>query len=118
MTGDLMGAAPESGLDPLSADYVAPLVTYLCSPAAANINGEVFVVHGGVAAVMAPPAVKTTFLAREHGSADGMWTLESVAAALSGFETGPSGAGFLCEDTLALATETIGFGTSQLSGGQ
>ena len=30
--------------------------------------------------------------------------------------TGPSGAGFLCEDTLALATETIGFGGSQTSG--
>jgi len=47
-----------------------------------------------------------------------MWTLESVAAALAGFETGPSGAGFLCEDTLSLATETIGFGENQLGGGQ
>src|SRR5215469_4582233 len=116
MTGDLMGAAPADGPDPLDAEYVGPLVTYLASPAAAHINGEVFVVHGGVAAVMAPPAVKTTFLAREHGSADGMWTLESVAAALAGFETGPSGAGFLCEDTLALATETIGFSASPVSG--
>lgn len=118
MTGELMGAAPADGPDPLSADYVAPLVTYLCSPAAANINGEVFVVHGGVAAVMAPPAVKATFLAGDHGSADGMWTLDAIAAALAGFETGPSGAGFLCEDTLALASETIGFGAGQLSGGQ
>jgi len=118
MTGDLMGPAPEAGPDPLSADFVAPLVTYLCSPAAADINGEVFVVHGGVAAVMAPPAVKTTFLAKDFGSADGMWTLDSVAAALAGFETGPSGAGFLCEDTLALATETIGFGGSGAGGGQ
>jgi 3-oxoacyl-[acyl-carrier protein] reductase len=109
MTGDLMGAAPETGPDPLAPEYVAPLVTYLASPAAANINGEVFVVHGGVAAVMAPPAVAATFRAREHGSADGMWTLDAIASALSGFATGPSGAGFLCEDTLALASETIGF---------
>ena len=113
MTGDLMGAAPADGPDPLDPRYVAPLVTYLASPAAASINGEVFVVHGGVAAVLAPPAVKTTFLASEHGSPDGMWTLDAIAGALGGFETGPSDAGFLCQDTLSLAGETIGF-----SGGQ
>ena len=39
-----------------------------------------------------------------------MWTLDAIASALAGFATGPSGAGFLCEDTLALASETIGFG--------
>ena len=110
MTGDLMGAAPATGPDPLAPEYVAPLVTYLASEAAANINGEVFVVHGGVAAVMAPPAVAATFRAAAHGSADGMWTLDAIASALSGFATGPSGAGFLCEDTIALADETIGFG--------
>ncbi len=110
MTAELMGPAPADGPDPLDPRYVAPLVTYLSSPAAGNINGEVFVVHGGVAAVMAPPAVKSTFLAKEHGSADGMWTLEAIASALAGFETGPADAGFLCEDTLALASETIGFG--------
>ena len=109
MTGDLMGAAPETGPDPLDPAYVAPLVTFLASPAATAINGEVFVVHGGVAAVMAPPTVSATFHAHEHGSPDGMWTLDAIASALSGFATGPSGAGFLCEDTLALASETIGF---------
>jgi NAD(P)-dependent dehydrogenase (short-subunit alcohol dehydrogenase family) len=113
MTAGLMGAAPADGPDPLDPHYVAPLVTYLSSPAAANINGEVFIVHGGVAAVMAPPAVKSTFLAKDHGSADGMWTLDAIASALAGFETGPADAGFLCEDTLALATETIGFGGAQ-----
>jgi NAD(P)-dependent dehydrogenase (short-subunit alcohol dehydrogenase family) len=113
MTGDLMGPAPDTGPDPLAPEHVAPLVTYLSSPAAAAINGEVFVVHGGVAAVMAPPAVRTAFRASEHGSPDGMWTLDAIADALAGFATGPSGAGFLCADTLALAGETIGF-----SGGQ
>jgi NAD(P)-dependent dehydrogenase (short-subunit alcohol dehydrogenase family) len=114
MTGDLMGAAPEEGPDPLAPEYVAPLVAYLASPQAAGINGEVFIVHGGVAAVMAPPRVAATFQAAQHGSSDGMWTLDAIARALSGYSTGPSGAGFLCEDTLALASETIGFG----SGGQ
>jgi len=109
MTADLMGTAPESGPDPLDPAYVAPLVTYLASPAAANINGEVFVVHGGVAAVMAPPTVRQVFRAGEHGSADGMWTLEAIAGALGGFATGPSDAGFACEDTVSLADQTIGF---------
>ena len=58
MTADLMGAPPERGPDPLAPEHVAPLVTYLASPAAAGINGEVFVVHGGVAAVMEPPRVR------------------------------------------------------------
>jgi hypothetical protein len=40
-----------------------------------------------------------------------MWTLDSVAAALGPAygDRAPS-VGFLCEDTLELATETIGFG--------
>jgi NAD(P)-dependent dehydrogenase (short-subunit alcohol dehydrogenase family) len=112
MTADLMGTAPDAGPDPLAPEHVAPLVAYLASPAAANINGEVFVVHGGVAAVMAPPTVREVFRAAEHGSADGMWTLDSVASALAGFATGPSDAGFACEEANALATETIGFGSS------
>jgi hypothetical protein len=44
----------------------------------------VFVVHGGVAAVLDPPRIRATFQASEHGSPDGMWTLESVEAALAG----------------------------------
>ena len=110
MTAALMGSGPDAGPDPLAPEYVAPLVTYLASPAAASINGEVFVVHGGVAALMAPPRIRQVFRAGEHGSADGMWTLESVAGALDGFATGPADAGFACEEANSLATETIGFG--------
>jgi NAD(P)-dependent dehydrogenase (short-subunit alcohol dehydrogenase family) len=108
MTAELMGPAPVDAADPLAPEHVAPLVVYLASPAGETINGEVFVVHGGVAAVMDPPRVRTVFHAA--GTQDGMWTLESVHRAL-GPEFGdraPS-VGFLCEDTLALATETIGF---------
>jgi NAD(P)-dependent dehydrogenase (short-subunit alcohol dehydrogenase family) len=107
MTADLMGPPPSDGaVDPLAPEHVAPLVVYLASPAAEAINGEVFVVHGGVAAVLDPPRIRTMFQAAEHGSPDGMWTLESVGRALAGLS---SGAGFMCEDTLGLATETIGF---------
>jgi 3-oxoacyl-[acyl-carrier protein] reductase len=116
MTADLMGAPTAGQVDPLAPEHVAPLVLYLASPAADGINGEVFVVHGGVAAVMEPPRIRATVLAAEHGSADGMWTLESVQRALSPMFTGTPGsagsagsAGFACEDTLALATDTIGF---------
>jgi NAD(P)-dependent dehydrogenase (short-subunit alcohol dehydrogenase family) len=109
MTAGLMGTAPEAGPDPLAPEHVAPLVTYLASPAADSINGEVFVVHGGVAALMAPPSIREVFRAGQHGSGDGMWTLDSVASALAGFATGPAEAGFACEEANALATETIGF---------
>jgi len=108
MTADLMGAAPQGAVDPLAPEHVAPLVTYLAGPAAASINGEVFVVHGGVAAVMDPPRVRTVF----HAADSGMWTLESVAEAIGpAFSGDGSRAGFACEDTLSLAGETIGFGS-------
>jgi 3-oxoacyl-[acyl-carrier protein] reductase len=142
MTKDLMGPPPGSGpsgsgvppggaVDPLAPEHVTPLVVYLVGPAAAGINGEVFVVHGGVAALMQPPSIRTTFLAADHGSGDGtgdgMWTLGSVHRALSQVfpataaadsaspaataspTTTPPPVGFACEDTLALATETISF---------
>ncbi|MGH3169866.1 MAG: hypothetical protein ACRDN0_28800, partial [Trebonia sp.] len=114
MTADLMSAAPWQGPDPLDPQHVTPLVTYLASPAAAGINGEVFVVHGGVAALMAAPSVRAVARAAEHGSPDGMWTPDSIAKALgplfagSGFGDKPPGAGFACDETAALADETIG----------
>jgi NAD(P)-dependent dehydrogenase (short-subunit alcohol dehydrogenase family) len=45
------------------------------------------------------------------GSPDGMWTLESVGRALAGLPGShrQGEAGFTGEDTLALASETIGF---------
>jgi NAD(P)-dependent dehydrogenase (short-subunit alcohol dehydrogenase family) len=110
MTADLMGEAPSGQVDPLAPEHVAPLVAYLASPAADDINGEVFVVHGGVAAVLEPPTLRAVFRAAEHGSQDGMWSFDSVAAALGpAFEGTGDGAGFACEATLPLASQTIGF---------
>ena len=121
MTADLMGAPPDTGVDPLAPEHVAPLVVYLASPAAAGINGQVFVVHGGIAAVMEPPRIRAVFTAREHGSADGMWSLDSVQRALGPMSENspqdPPPAGFACEDTLALADETIGFARTPESQG-
>jgi 3-oxoacyl-[acyl-carrier protein] reductase len=111
MTAELMGAAPDGGVDPLAPEHVAPLVTYLAGPAAEGINGEVFVVHGGIVAVLNPPSIRAVFQA---DTADGMWTLDAVERALAlsfPTEIGPTASpGFACEETLTLADETIGFG--------
>ena len=62
MTAGVFGA-DESGeeVDPLSPAHVAPLVAYLASPAAARINGQVFVVYGGMVALLAAPVVEQRF---------------------------------------------------------
>jgi 3-oxoacyl-[acyl-carrier protein] reductase len=54
-------SAPETGLDPLSPEHVSPLVAYLASPAAASVNGQCFVVHGGMVAVLGAPPVLAKF---------------------------------------------------------
>jgi NAD(P)-dependent dehydrogenase (short-subunit alcohol dehydrogenase family) len=108
MTADLMGAPPDGGPDPVDPEHVTPLVTYLAGPAAERINGEVFVVHGGVAAVLNPPSIRAVFRA---DTPDGMWTLPAVGDALAdAFDNGsPDSPGFACTQTMALASQTIGF---------
>jgi 3-oxoacyl-[acyl-carrier protein] reductase len=115
MTSDLMGSAPLDGPDPLDPAYVAPLVVWLSSPASAGVNGEVFVVHGGVCAVMNPPSVRTVF---RSSAPDGMWSLDAVSSALDGAFSSSDGTspGFACEDTLPLAESTIAFDGKQSSG--
>jgi NAD(P)-dependent dehydrogenase (short-subunit alcohol dehydrogenase family) len=108
MLGDMMSPPPDEGPDPIAPEHVTPLVTYLASPAAERINGEVFVVHGGVAAVLNPPSIRTVFRA---ATPDGMWTLASIHEALDPEFAGhsPDSPGFACMETMTLAAETIGF---------
>jgi len=63
MTAGVFGENDESGadVDPLSPEHVAPLVAYLASPAAQRINGQVFVVYGGMVALLAAPVVEQRF---------------------------------------------------------
>jgi len=108
MLAGLMSPPPEDGPDPIAPEHVTPLVTYLASPAAERINGEIFVVHGGVAAVLNPPSIRAVFHA---DTPDGMWTLPAVHDALAGefADSSPDSPGFACMETMTLATETIGF---------
>jgi len=108
MLGDMMSPPPDEGPDPIAPEHVTPLVTYLASPAAERINGEVFVVHGGVAAVLNPPSIRAVFRA---DTPDGMWTLPAVSDALGPEFAGssPDSPGYACMETMALASETIGF---------
>jgi 3-oxoacyl-[acyl-carrier protein] reductase len=48
-------------VDPYSAEHVAPLVAYLASPAADRINGQLFVVYGGMVALVGAPVVEQRF---------------------------------------------------------
>ena len=100
MTAGLMPPRPAEGPDPLDPEHVTPLVTYLASPAAEAINGEVFVVHGGVAAVMNPPSIRAVFRA---DTPDDMWTLPAVDKTLAGEFAARSAdsAGFACLETLS-----------------
>jgi hypothetical protein len=64
MTEDVFAGfqVPQEGrLDALAPEHVSPLVGYLASPAAAQVNGQLFVVHGGIVAVMERPKVAAKF---------------------------------------------------------
>jgi NAD(P)-dependent dehydrogenase (short-subunit alcohol dehydrogenase family) len=105
MTADLMEPTPDGTADPMSPTHVAPLVTYLAGPAGARITGEVFVVHGGMAALLAPPTVRASF----HTADGEVWSVDGLHEALGPlFAENPPKPGFMCEATLPLAASTFG----------
>lgn len=64
MTQDVFagfGQPQDGGLDPLAPEHVSPLVGYLASPAAAKVNGQLLVVHGGMVAIVERPRVAAKF---------------------------------------------------------
>ncbi|MEV8591709.1 3-oxoacyl-ACP reductase [Streptomyces sp. NPDC052012] len=63
MTEDVFAdvAPAPDGLDPLAPEHVAPLVGYLASPAAARLNGQLLVVHGGMVAIVERPRIAAQF---------------------------------------------------------
>ncbi|HKN52586.1 MAG TPA: 3-oxoacyl-ACP reductase [Amycolatopsis sp.] len=83
MTESVFGAPPAEGADALSVDHVAPFVAFLASPAAERINGQVFVVHGGMVALLAPPQVEQRFDTRNT-----FWTPEELETHVGGYFAG------------------------------
>ncbi|MGW7490465.1 3-oxoacyl-ACP reductase [Streptomyces sp. NPDC054786] len=70
MTEDVFAGLPahpggqepgEARLDVLAPEHVAPLVGYLASPAAARVNGQLLVVHGGMVAIAERPRIAAKF---------------------------------------------------------
>ncbi|UQA95794.1 3-oxoacyl-ACP reductase [Streptomyces halobius] len=55
------GAPGEGKVDPLAPEHVSPLVGYLASPAAAQVNGQLLVVHGGMVAIVERPRIAAKF---------------------------------------------------------
>lgn len=97
MTEDVFGPAPDGGVDPLSTEHVAPFVAYLAAPAADAVNGQVFVVHGGKVALMAPPTIE-----RRFDAAGPTWTTEELHRAVGGHFADRAGGMFTSDDLLSL----------------
>ena len=102
MTEGIFGPdAPDDGLDPLSVEHVAPFVSYLASPAADRINGQVFVVYGGMVALLAAPTVEQRFDVPEAGRP---WEPAELDAQLGGYFAGRDpGRTFACSDVFNLS---------------
>ncbi|MEU0003592.1 3-oxoacyl-ACP reductase [Streptomyces sp. NPDC006314] len=89
---------PEEGLDPLAPEHVAPLVGYLASPAAARVNGQLLVVHGGMVAVVERPRVRVRFDSKQE-----TFTYDELDALLTPHYTDrPPGESFAAAEVLGL----------------
>jgi 3-oxoacyl-[acyl-carrier protein] reductase len=84
MTAEVFGAAPEDGeIDPLSPEHVVSLVQFLASPAAAEVNGQVFIVYGPRVTLVAAPTVEHQFDADTSA-----WDPGQLSATLQGYFAG------------------------------
>ncbi|OBK13673.1 3-oxoacyl-ACP reductase [Mycobacterium asiaticum] len=81
MTADVFGAAPDDAdIDPLSPEHVVTLVQFLASPAAAEVNGQVFIVYGPRVTLVAAPTVEHQFDADASA-----WDPGQLSATLQGY---------------------------------
>ncbi|WP_151481889.1 3-oxoacyl-ACP reductase [Streptomyces albicerus] len=88
-------------IDPLAPEHVAPLVGYLASPAAAHVNGQLLVVHGGMVAVVERPRVAAKFDTKQDA-----FTYDELDALLSPYYADrPAGETFAAAEVLGLKHE-------------
>lgn len=73
---------PEEGFDAFAPEHVTPLVSYLASPSAANISGNVFIVWGRSISVLGYPKRDVEL------SVEDVWTFEAVSSEVGGFFEG------------------------------
>ncbi|MFJ4520075.1 3-oxoacyl-ACP reductase [Streptomyces sp. NPDC088810] len=100
MTEDVFAGLrkPDEGLDPLAPEHVAPLVGYLASPAAAGVNGQLLVVHGGMVAVLERPRVQAKFDSKQEA-----FTYDELDALLTPhYADRPPGETFAAAEVLGL----------------
>ncbi|MFD7320993.1 3-oxoacyl-ACP reductase [Streptomyces sp. NPDC059875] len=101
MTEDVFAGFAEPGegeLDALAPEHVAPVVGYLASPAAAAVNGQLLVVHGGMVAIVDRPKVAAKF-----DTAKDAFTYEELDGLLSPhYATRPAGETFAAAEVLGL----------------
>ncbi|OAH12912.1 3-oxoacyl-ACP reductase [Streptomyces jeddahensis] len=96
--GSGSGQPGDGGLDPLAPEHVAPLVGYLASSAAAGINGQLLVVHGGMVAVVERPKVAAKF-----DTAKELFSYEELDELLSPYYAGrPANETFAAAEVLGL----------------
>ena len=104
MTENVFGEHPSEGTDPLSPEHVAPLVAYLASPAAEQITGQVFVVYGGMVALLAAPVVEQRFDAQGQ-----TWDLPDLDKQLGTyFADRDPGKGFAADSVMSIAGQPLG----------
>jgi 3-oxoacyl-[acyl-carrier protein] reductase len=83
MTADVFGEAPELAdgqIDPLSPEHVVNLVRFLASPAAQDVNGQLFIVYGPTVTLVAAPTVEAQFDAGSDA-----WTPEGLSDTLQSY---------------------------------
>lgn len=99
MTADVFGDAPELAegeIDSLSPEHVVTLVRFLASPAAQDVNGQLFIVYGPTVTLVAAPTVEARFSAT--GSA---WGTEDLSETLTNyFADRDSGANFAATELM------------------
>lgn len=83
MTAEVFGAPPDLGegqFDPLSPEHVVNLVRFLASPAAEQVNGQLFIVYGPTVTLVAAPTAEHRFHAEGP-----IWDPADLSATMQGY---------------------------------